>query len=107
MLVYSALGLQSVINGGGPISPSRILISAAQFPAGVSPGGMDFWPPDNTLLVTTANGMVTAIQLHAVYGNTRTRTSRPGSATASSRSRPGWKAVSPSPSWRTTTEARS
>ena len=58
VLVYSALGLQSVINGGGPISPSRILISAAQFPAGVSPGGMDFWPPDNTLLVTTANGIV-------------------------------------------------
>jgi len=56
VLVYSALGLQSVINGGGPISPSRTLISAAQFPAGVSPGGMDFWPPDNTLLVTTANG---------------------------------------------------
>jgi hypothetical protein len=58
VLVYSALGVQSVINGGGPISPSRILISAAQFPAGVSPGGMDFWPPDNTLLVTTASGTV-------------------------------------------------
>ncbi len=58
VLVYSALGVQSVINGGGPISPSRILISAVQFPAGVSPGGMDFWPPDNTLLVTTANGTV-------------------------------------------------
>ena len=58
VLVYSALGLQSVINGGGPISPNRTLISAAQFPAGVAPGGMDFWPPDNTLLVTTANGTV-------------------------------------------------
>ncbi len=56
VLVYSAANVQTVLNGGGPIAPTRTLISNAQFPAGVSPGGMDFWPPDNSLLITTANG---------------------------------------------------
>lgn len=58
LLVYPAAGVQSVIGGGGPISPSRTLLSGTQFPAGVAPGGMDFWPVDNSLLITTANGTV-------------------------------------------------
>jgi hypothetical protein len=58
VLVYSHLGLQAVIDGSGPISPVRTLISSAQFPAGVAPGGMDFWPADNSLLITTANGTI-------------------------------------------------
>jgi hypothetical protein len=58
LLVYPAAGVQGVINGGGPISPVRTLLSGAQFPSGVAPGGMDFWPVDNSLLITTANGTV-------------------------------------------------
>jgi hypothetical protein len=58
VLVYSNGGVQAVIGGSGPISPARTLISSAQFPAGVAPGGMDFWPADNSLLITTANGTV-------------------------------------------------
>jgi hypothetical protein len=56
VLVYPAAAVQGVINGGGPISPVRTLLGGAQFPAGVVPGGMDFWPVDNSLLITTANG---------------------------------------------------
>jgi hypothetical protein len=58
VLVYSSASVQNVLNGGGPISPSRTLISSAQFPAGVAPGGMDFWPVDSSLLITTASGSV-------------------------------------------------
>ena len=58
VLVYSNVGVQGVIDGSGPISPARTLISSAQFPAGVAPGGMDFWPADNSLLITTASGTV-------------------------------------------------
>lgn len=58
VLLYSAADVQAVLNGSGPVSPSRTLISRAQFPSGVSPGGMDFWPVDNSLLITTAAGVV-------------------------------------------------
>jgi hypothetical protein len=58
VLVYSAAALDAVINGSGPISPSRTLIPTARFPAGLAPGGMDIWPPDGSLLITTANGSV-------------------------------------------------
>lgn len=58
VLVYSAASIQTVLNGAGQVSPTRTLISTAQFPAGVSPGGMDFWPIDNSLLITTGNGVV-------------------------------------------------
>ena len=58
VLVYSAAALDAVINGSGPIGPSRTLIASAQFPAGVAPGGMDIWPVDGSLLITTADGTV-------------------------------------------------
>jgi len=58
VLVYSSANVQNVLNGGGSITPSRTLISSAQFPAGVAPGGMDYWPVDNSLLITTASGTV-------------------------------------------------
>lgn len=58
VLVYSSADIQNVLNGGGPISPSRTLLSGAQFPAAVEPGGIDFWPVDGSLLITTARGTV-------------------------------------------------
>jgi hypothetical protein len=58
VLVYAAADVQNVIDGSGPITPVRTLISTAQFPAGIAPGGMDFWPADSSLLITTANGTI-------------------------------------------------
>lgn len=58
VFVYSAASVQSVLSGGGPISPTRTLISSTQFPAGAALGGMDFWPADNSLLVTTGDGTI-------------------------------------------------
>ncbi len=58
VFVYSAANIRSVLSGGGPVSPSRTLIGPAQFPAGASPGGMDFWPLDSSLLITTSSGTI-------------------------------------------------
>lgn len=58
VLVYGGADIEGVIAGAGPISPVRTLISSAQFPAGVAPGGMDFWPTDSSLLITTATGTI-------------------------------------------------
>jgi hypothetical protein len=76
VLVYSAANVQGVLNGSPPISPSRTLISGTQFPTGVSPGGMDFWPLDNSLLITTAAGTVLRYSFTAT-----TATRRPDFAT--------------------------
>lgn len=60
VLVYSAASIQALIQNdiagnaySGPIAPSRILLSASQFPAGQYAVGMAFWPVDNSLLITT------------------------------------------------------
>jgi len=58
VFVYSAASVQSVIAGGPPISPTTELLTASQFPAGVDLGGMDFWPADNSLLITTSGGTI-------------------------------------------------
>lgn len=58
VFVYSAASVQSVIAGGPPISPTTQLLTASQFPASTDLGGMDFWPPDNSLLITTSGGTV-------------------------------------------------
>jgi hypothetical protein len=58
VLVYASADIQGVIAGAGPTAPARTLISSAQFPGGMAPGGMDFWPADNSLLITTASGTI-------------------------------------------------
>ena len=70
VFVYSAASVQSVIAGGPPVSPTRLLLSSTDFPAGVTLGGLDFWPPDATLLVTTSGG---SILRYAFTGGTNTR----------------------------------
>ena len=58
VFVYSAASVQSVVAGGPPISPTKVLLGANQFPAGAELGGMDFWPADGSLLITTSAGSV-------------------------------------------------
>ena len=72
VLVYSAASIQALIQNdiagnpySGPVAPSRILLSASQFPAGQYAAGMAFWPADGSLLITT---------------NTRSNSRTPGSA---------------------------
>ncbi|MEQ1580418.1 MAG: hypothetical protein ABL964_07495 [Steroidobacteraceae bacterium] len=54
VLSYSAAGLQSVLAGSGEIDPV-VLIPAIRLPEDTRPGGMDLWPLDGTLLITTYN----------------------------------------------------
>jgi hypothetical protein len=58
VFVYSAVSLRSVLAGGGPVSPARTLLGPGQLPAGAFPGGMDFWPVDNSLLIATVDGTI-------------------------------------------------
>jgi hypothetical protein len=58
VFVYSAASVATVIAGGPPISPTRELLTASQFPAATDLGGMDFWPPDGSLLITTSGGTI-------------------------------------------------
>ena len=52
VLSYSAASLQGVLNGGGE-TDATVLIPGTLFPAGSVPGGMDIWPLDGSLLVTS------------------------------------------------------
>jgi hypothetical protein len=52
VLVYSAASLQGVLGGAGETDP-LVLIPAARFPVDSVPGGMDLWPLDGSLLVTS------------------------------------------------------
>lgn len=58
VLVYSAARIASVIAGSPEIDPSSTLISASQFPVGAVPGGLDYWPLDSTMLITTGDGRI-------------------------------------------------
>ncbi len=65
VLLYSAASIQAVINGGGPVSPTRSLVGPSQFPAGSYPVGMDFWPADNSLLIATTTGSILRYSISA------------------------------------------
>jgi hypothetical protein len=59
---YTAAQIQTVLSGGGPVTP-QVLISNAQFPITESPTGLDFWPVTvqgghPTLLIATTAGNV-------------------------------------------------
>jgi hypothetical protein len=47
-----------VLGGNGPINPTSTLLDANDFPKREAPGGMDFWPLDSSLLITTGKGRV-------------------------------------------------
>jgi hypothetical protein len=56
VLVYSAAQIQAVLGGGGEVDPLE-LISSGEF-SGAAPAGLDFWPPDNSLLISTTGGNI-------------------------------------------------
>jgi hypothetical protein len=58
LFVYSASNIASVLAGGPEISPAARLLGPSQFPSDSQPGGMDIWPLDNSLLITTSKGRV-------------------------------------------------
>jgi hypothetical protein len=58
VLRYSAASIAAVLAGSGETNPTETLIATGQFPAGAVPGGMDIWPLDGSLLVTTGGGSI-------------------------------------------------
>jgi hypothetical protein len=57
------------VNGHGPTGPATPTVLLT-LPAGVIPGGLAFWPPDNSLLISTSRG--TIYQYHFATGDPAT-----------------------------------
>lgn len=57
VFLYRAADVRRVLQGMGEINPT-VLIPATRFPTNAQPGGMDFWPLDNSLLITTGDGRI-------------------------------------------------
>lgn len=54
VIAYSTAALNSVLSGSGEVDGTPLIT----LPAGISPGGLDVWPADGSLLITTSNGSV-------------------------------------------------
>jgi hypothetical protein len=63
--VYPAAQIQKVINGTAKSVSPRIVSSLCQFPyaSGAKPNGMDIWPIDGTLLISTSAGTILQLTL--------------------------------------------
>ncbi len=62
-------------NGLGPTGTKNtqiVLLNGSNFPAGTQPGGMDFLPTDNSLLVTTSTGTVFRFTVDQIVPTTGT-----------------------------------
>jgi hypothetical protein len=62
---YPAAQIQNVINGTAKSVSPRIVSSLCQFPyaSGTKPNGMDIWPIDGTLLISTSAGTILQLTL--------------------------------------------
>jgi hypothetical protein len=62
---YSASDIQKVINGAAKSLCPRIVLSWGQFPyaSGAQPNGMDIWPVDGSLLISTSAGTILQLAL--------------------------------------------
>jgi hypothetical protein len=69
---YSASGIQKVINGSAVSISPRIVLSWGQFPyaSGAQPNGMDIWPVDGSLLISTSAGTILQLTLGTVNAAT-------------------------------------
>ena len=63
--VYPAAQIQNVLNGTAKSVNPRIVSSLCQFPyaSGAKPNGMDIWPIDGTLLISTSAGTILQLTL--------------------------------------------
>jgi hypothetical protein len=62
---YPAAQIQKVLNGTAKSVSPRIVSSLCQFPyaSGAKPNGMDIWPIDGTLLISTSAGTILQLTL--------------------------------------------
>jgi len=69
---YSASDIQKVINGTAKSLFPRIVLSSVQFPyaSGARPNGMDIWPVDGSLLISTSAGSILQLTLGTVNAAT-------------------------------------
>jgi len=69
---YSASQIQQVISGTAKSVCPRIVLSWAQFPyaSGAKPNGMDIWPIDGSLLISTSVGTILQLTLGSVNNPT-------------------------------------
>ncbi len=63
-------------NGLGPTSKNTplVLLNSNNFPPGTQPGGMDFLPTDNSLLITTSTGTIFKFTVDQIVPTTGTPT---------------------------------
>jgi hypothetical protein len=69
---YSASQIQQVISGTANSVSPRVVLSWGQFPyaSGAKPNGMDIWPVDGSLLISTSVGTILQLTLGTVNNPT-------------------------------------